>query len=98
MRGAAFVGVLALAACERAPEPAPPPPIELAGDLASQLAADPERLKAAREGCRTDAPGATETLCAAAAEATRRRFRGEAGSYRPAPVDPFPAAEPGKAP
>lgn len=93
MRGAALAGVLALAACERAPEPAAPPPIELTDDLAGQLAADPDRLKAVREGCRTDAPGATETQCAAAAEATRRRFRGDAGPYRPAPVDPFPTTE-----
>lgn len=57
---------------------------------AATLAADRERLDAVRAACKADAPDATPALCEAAAEATRRRFRGSADSYRPHEVSAFP--------
>lgn len=57
---------------------------------AALLAADRARLDQVRAACKANAPEATPDLCEAAAEATRRRFRGEGNSYRPRNVDPFP--------
>jgi hypothetical protein len=56
------------------------------------LAADRARLDQVRAACKADAPEATPDLCEAAAEATRRRFRGRTDNYRPRTVDPFPTA------
>jgi hypothetical protein len=58
--------------------------------MATELAADRERLDAVRAACKADAADATPALCEAAAEATRRRFRGTADSYRPREVSAFP--------
>ncbi len=55
--------------------------------MAAALAADRARLDQVHAACKADAPEATPDLCEAAAEATRRRFRGAGDSYRPRNVD-----------
>jgi hypothetical protein len=88
---------LVMASCSE-PRAADPPaeatgpePVELISptDSVEDLTADPERLSAVQEGCRTNQPWATEQLCVAAAEARRRRFRGEGVPYTPQRTDPF---------
>lgn len=95
-----YLGVLvavALSACDRRPADVPgtkaaprtaivAPPIDVA-----RLAADRAALDDAHARCKARAPDATPELCAAAAEATRRRFSGKARTYAPAPVQPFPS-------
>lgn len=70
-----------------------PEPVELIAPTESveDLTADPVRLATVQEGCRTNQPWATEQLCVAAAEARRRRFRGEGVPYTPQHTDPFPS-------
>ncbi|MEA3264687.1 MAG: hypothetical protein U9R07_14525 [Pseudomonadota bacterium] len=90
---------LVMASCSepRAADPAveatDPEPIELIAptDSVEDLTADPERLATVQEGCSTNQPWATEQLCVAAAEARRRRFRGEGVPYTPQRTDPFPS-------
>lgn len=90
---------LVMASCSE-PRAADPPveatdpePVELieATDSVENLTADPERLAAVQEACSTNQPWATEQLCIAAAEARRRRFRGEGVPYTPQRTDPFPS-------
>lgn len=61
-----------------------------AADTVESLLANPERLAAVQRGCKTNQPWATGKLCAQAAEAIRRRFRGVGVHYTPKTVDPFP--------
>jgi hypothetical protein len=95
--GAAFS--LSMASCSE-PRAADPDvtaetsaPVELidSTDTVEGLTADPARLAAVQDGCRTNQPWATELLCVAAAEARRRRFRGEGVPYTPERTDPFPS-------
>lgn len=82
---------LALAACEKKPEPI---------ETVESLAANPERLKALREACKADRSRLGDAQCNAVAEATRRRFLGSGQSpYAADPVKPPapPAAEPAPA-
>ncbi len=71
-----------------------------AADTVASLIANPNRLAFVQAGCKANAPWAGEALCKAAAEARRRRFRGEGVPYTPRQVDPFaskpkpPAATP----
>ena len=71
-----------------------------AADTVTSLMADPKRLAFVQAGCKANAPWASEALCKTAAEARRRRFRGEGVPYTPRRVDPFaskpnaPAATP----
>lgn len=96
--GAAVGFSLMLAACQepRSAEPADSTTgIELIdaiepADTIEALTADPERLAAVQEGCRTNQAWATAELCQAAAEARRRRFRGDGVPYTPRRVDPYP--------
>lgn len=53
-------------------------------EAADQRSAVPTQLDAAQQGCRTNQPWATDALCREAAEAIRRRFRGEGIRYTPA--------------
>lgn len=62
-----------------------------AKDTAASLLADPKRLEAVQQGCRTNQPWATDALCRQAAEAIRRRFRGGGVPYHPRRTDPFPS-------
>ncbi len=85
---------LALAACDRRPAEAPitetRPAAHVVGpsvDVA-RLAADRGALDDAHARCKARAADATPELCAAAAEATRRRFSGSASAYVPAPAAP----------
>lgn len=61
-----------LVACgkQEAPTPAVVPSVE-------ELAADPVRLKALRQRCKTDRPTMDDVLCNRVAEATSRRFLGD---------------------
>lgn len=61
-----------------------------AEDTAASLFANPKRLEAVQQGCRTNQPWATDALCREAAAAIRRRFRGGGVPYRPEAVEPFP--------
>lgn len=97
--GAAAAFSLGMASCSE-PRAADPDvvaetsaPVELieASDTVEGLTADPARLAAVQEGCRTNQPWASEPLCVAAAEARRRRFRGEGVPYTPKSADPFPS-------
>ena len=63
---------------------------EARAESASDLLANPKRLELVQLGCKTNQPWATEALCRQAAEAIRRRFRGEGPKYTPHRVDPFP--------
>ena len=62
-----------------------------AEDTVEGLLRDPHRLDTVQQGCRTNKPWATDTLCRTAAEAIRRRFRGEGVPYTPHRVEPFPS-------
>lgn len=62
-----------------------------ADDTVASLMRDPLRLDAVQQGCKTNQPWATEAVCRTAAEAIRRRFRGEGVPYTPRHVDPFPS-------
>lgn len=55
------------------------------------LAAHPAILADVHRRCKARTMDATPELCAAAAEATRRRFLRVSGSYAPQPVRPFAA-------
>ena len=60
-----------------------------AADTAQSLLADPARLAAVQQGCKTNQPWATDALCREAAQAIRLRFRGKGVPYHPRTVDPF---------
>ena len=62
-----------------------------AEDTVAGLLRDPHRLDAVQQGCRTNQPWATDALCRTAAEAIRRRFRGEGVPYTPRRVEPIPS-------
>lgn len=88
-----YLGVLAafaLTACDRRPTEAPSaetrPAAQVAGPSVevARLAADRVALDEAHARCKARATVATPELCAAAAEATRRRFSGSASVYVPA--------------
>lgn len=61
-----------------------------AADTAQSLLANPARLAAVQQGCKTNQPWATDALCREAAQAIRLRFRGKGVPYRPRAIDPFP--------
>lgn len=85
---------LALAACDQRPAEAPTaetrPAAQVAGHSAdvARLAADRGALDDVHARCKARAADATPELCAAAAEATRRRFSDSASVYVPAPAAP----------
>lgn len=88
--------LFALGACDRRPAEMPrlgPPPARVTGPSAdlARLSADRPALDDAHARCKARAADATPELCAAAAEATRRRFSGPASRYAPGPVEPFPS-------
>ncbi|MDP3746666.1 MAG: hypothetical protein Q8Q88_06405 [Phenylobacterium sp.] len=91
--GLILAGALAAAACDRRPVAPADRPAEVPrraaapSALVARLAADRAALEAARATCRAQAAQATPELCAAVAEATRRRFLGKTQPYAPAPVD-----------
>ncbi len=62
-----------------------------ADDTVASLMRDSRRLDAVQQGCKTNQPWATEAVCRTAAEAIRRRFRGEGVPYTPRRVDPSPS-------
>ena len=68
-----------------------------AADTAQSLLADPTRLAAVQQGCKTNQPWATDALCWEAAQAIRLRFRAGGVTYHPRRVDPF-ATRPRPAP
>ena len=58
-----------------------------------ELVANPKKLEVIQQGCKTNAPWATDRLCREAAEAIRRRFRGQGVRYTaPKPKAPIKAA------
>lgn len=78
---------LALTACEKKAQPI---------ESAESLVANPERLRALREGCKADHAKVGDAQCNAVAEATRHRFLGQGQS--PYAADPVkPAAPPAAA-
>lgn len=60
-----------------------------ATDTAQSLLANPARLAAVQQGCKTNQPWATDMLCREAAQAIRLRFRGSGVPYHPRRVQPF---------
>lgn len=62
-----------------------------AADTTASLLANPRRLAEVQQGCKVNAPWATEALCREAAQAIRLRFRGKGVPYTPRRVDPFPS-------
>lgn len=62
-----------------------------ADDTFASLMSDPRRLDAVQLGCKTNQPWATDAVCRTAAEAIRRRFRGQGVPYTPRRVEPFPS-------
>ena len=87
--------ILALAGCDRrqvreADAPASTPPkLAVAPAVVDDLVAHPLILADVHRRCKARAPDAPPELCAAAAEATRRRFMAPSAGYAPAPVHPF---------
>lgn len=76
-----ILGVMLLAGCgrqtpipETLPTTAPPP---FSAEAIEELARDPERLEEVRQLCREDRQRISETLCAASAQALRKRFMSE---------------------
>ncbi|MEH3099713.1 hypothetical protein [Sphingomonas adhaesiva] len=78
-----------------------------AADTAASLLADPARLAAVQQGCKTDQPWATDAVCREAAQAIRLRFRGKGVPYHPprgrsvreqAAAEPAAGEESGRAP
>ncbi len=61
-----------------------------ADDTVASLMRDPRHLDAVQLGCKTNQPWATDEVCRTAAEAIRRRFRGQGVPYTLHRVDPFP--------
>jgi len=92
-----LAAALALAACDQRPaarpgaETQPPAHVAVPTVDVARLAADRAALDDAHARCKARAADATPELCAAAAEATRRRFSSSARAYAPAPVEPFPS-------
>lgn len=64
-----------------------------AADTAASLLANPRRLAEVQQGCKVNAPWATEALCREAAQAIRLRFRGQGVPYTPRKVEPFPSRQ-----
>jgi hypothetical protein len=56
---------------------------EARAQTADKLVRDPKRLEIIQQGCKTNQPWATDKLCREAAEAIRRRFRGQGARYTP---------------
>lgn len=56
-------------------------------DTVDSLAANPERLKALREQCKTDRAKLGDELCNRVAEATNRRFFGKSNTPYTPPKD-----------
>ena len=67
----------ALTACGQSETPQKVNTSEVSIPTVDELAADPERLKALREQCKTDRPKLGDVLCNRVAEATRKRFYGD---------------------
>ncbi|WP_332767823.1 hypothetical protein [Phenylobacterium sp.] len=84
-----LAAALALAACDQRPAETRPPAHVAAPTIdVARLAADRAALDDAHARCKARAADATPELCAAAAEATRRRFSGSASVNVPAPAAP----------
>lgn len=73
-------------------------PTEARAQSADELVANPKKLEIVQQGCKTNAPWATERLCREAAEAIRRRFRGQGVRYTPPKPKPAPKAPVSPAP
>ncbi|MBZ0106786.1 MAG: EexN family lipoprotein [Sulfuricella denitrificans] len=65
-----------LVACGK-PEPTQPSSSSEPTETVESLAANPERLKALRQQCKTDRAKLGEEFCNRVAEATNRRFLGD---------------------
>lgn len=65
-----------LVACGK-PEPTTPTSISAQTKTVDSLAANPERLKALRQQCKTDRAKHGDELCNRVAEATNRHFLGD---------------------
>ncbi len=72
------------------PVPTAVPSQALAEDAASLLGSL-KRLAQVEQGCKVNAPWASQALCREAAEAVRRQFSGEGVPYTPHRVEPFPS-------
>lgn len=69
-----FLLAAALTACGRSETPQKANSSDTNIPTVEELAADPERLKALRQQCKTDRPKLGDVLCNRVAEATRKRF------------------------
>jgi len=67
----------ALTACDQSETPQKANTSEVSIPTVTELAGDPERLKALRQQCKTDRPKLGDVLCNRVAEATRKRFYGD---------------------
>lgn len=77
-----------LVACGK-PEPTEMSSNPVATETVESLAANPERLKALRQQCKTDRAKLGEEFCNRVAEATNRRFLGDGKTpYTPAKESP----------
>jgi len=77
-----------LVACGK-PEPTGTSRSSEPAETVESLAANPERLKALRQQCKTDRAKLGDELCNRAAEATNRRFLGDGkASYTPPKEQP----------
>ncbi len=94
-KGLVFGALCLLAACGRAPGDDAASSAPAAGEdfevIVVELASDRARLDEVHADCREKRSNATATLCSAAAEATRRRFRPTSDPYADDPVAPAPA-------
>lgn len=80
--------VATLVACGKS-EPTVPTGTSAPTETVDSLAANPERLKALRQQCKTDRAKLGDELCNRVAEATNRRFLGDGKTpYTPSKKQP----------
>ena len=65
-------------------------PSQVLAEDAASLLGSLNRLAQVEQGCKVNAPWASQALCRDAAEAVRRQFSGVGVPYTPHHVEPFP--------
>ena len=66
-------------------------PAQAVAEDATSLLGSLKRLAQVEQGCKVNAPWASQALCLEAAEAVRRQFSGVGVPYTPHHVDAFPS-------
>ncbi|USP11864.1 EexN family lipoprotein [Aeromonas dhakensis] len=83
-----FLLVVSLTACDQSEAPQQANHSEASIPTVEELTADPARLKALRQQCKTDRAKLGDLLCNRVAEATRKRFYGDGETPYTPPKNP----------